>query len=98
MWPRIQGSPVPAHTTFESDGATASAPMEDTDLVVEERLPVNATINRLPNTAGRGADVVDKRIAGHASDRGRAVAYRSDEPPADLPIQIRWRPWRSTCA
>jgi hypothetical protein len=30
MWLRIMLSPVPAHITFASDGATAIAPMLDT--------------------------------------------------------------------
>ena len=30
MWLRMKGSPVPAHTTFGSDGATASAPTDAT--------------------------------------------------------------------
>ena len=30
MWLRIQGSPVPAQTMFAFDGATASAPTDDT--------------------------------------------------------------------
>jgi hypothetical protein len=30
MWLRMNDSPVPTHTTFGSDGATAIAPMDDT--------------------------------------------------------------------
>jgi hypothetical protein len=30
MWLRVNGSPVPAYTTFGSLGATASAPTDDT--------------------------------------------------------------------
>ena len=70
IWLRIHASPVPAHTVFGSDGATASDPIDCTDLRVEEiLLPVRAAVGGLGDAAGCAAGVIDERIAGNAGDR-----------------------------
>ena len=77
---RMKGSPVPAQTTFGSEGATASDADGGRVHLVEDRRPVDAAVGRLEDAARRGADVVDLRVARHAHDRADAVADRADVP------------------
>ena len=61
-------------------------------LIVEDRLPVNAGIGRLPDAAARRASVVHVRIADHTRDGRDAVAHGSDVPVSqrrrDLGIEV----------
>src|SRR5262245_35462004 len=43
-------------------------------LIVEDRLPRDAAVGRLPDTARRRADVIDRRIARHAARSAHAAA------------------------
>ena len=52
-----------------SEGATAIAPIEPVDFLVEERLPVGAIIGGAPESAVVESDVEEIGLAGHARDR-----------------------------
>ena len=54
MWLRMNGSPVPAQTTFGSDGATASAPTELTvcsSKIEVQWMPPSVVLNIPPDAA-----------------------------------------------
>ena len=50
-------------------------------LIVEDRLPVDAAVGRLPDAAGGGGGVVGERIAGHAARAVHAAAGGGADRP-----------------
>ena len=75
---RIEVSPVPAHTTAWSLGATGERADGVHGLVVEHGPPVQAGVVRFPDPSGGGAGEVRVAVTGDARDRGDAVADGSD--------------------
>ena len=63
-------------------------------LLVEDLLPVDAAVDGLRDAARRAACIVHERIARNADDGGDAIAFRSDEPPAELTVDVRCDPRR----
>ena len=51
-------------------------------LVVEDRVPMDAAIGGLPETARRCAGVVGVRVADHSGHRRHTIAHRPDVAPA----------------
>ena len=67
-------SPVPAHTIFGSDGATASAPMAATgssSKIGAQRLPPS---RRFPDASGSRTRIVGARVSRNSDNGGDAVA------------------------
>ena len=69
-------SPVPAHTWFGLDGATAREPIALDRLAVEHRLECLRAIRRLPDPARSRARVVGLGVAGNPGNRREAPGAR----------------------
>ena len=57
--------------------------------MIEDRIPVNAAVGALENSARSGADIIDIGVAGYAGSGDDPVSDGSDVAIAELPEEIR---------
>jgi hypothetical protein len=57
-------------------------------LAVEDLFPGNTAVGRLGDAAGRGAGVIEERIACHTGDGADAIALRTDMAPRQPAVHV----------